>query len=161
MQLQQRDKELAAIGAAIGCNCRPCVEHHIPAGRAAGHSETELADAVTVARAVRDEAIELLAPRIAELLGSTTVPAVPARVAEPSRSHALVSLGTSLGANSHQLLQRHIAVALEGALSAGELTAALKTAGYVQKRASEMTATAATHALDELAGVAAGPAPAT
>jgi AhpD family alkylhydroperoxidase len=34
MQLGQRDKELAAIGAAIGCNCRPCIEHHIPVGRA-------------------------------------------------------------------------------------------------------------------------------
>jgi AhpD family alkylhydroperoxidase len=33
MQVEQRDKELAAIGASIGCNCRPCVEHHIAAGR--------------------------------------------------------------------------------------------------------------------------------
>jgi AhpD family alkylhydroperoxidase len=45
MQLEQRDKELAAIGASIGCNCRPCAEHHIPAGRQAGLFEAELADA--------------------------------------------------------------------------------------------------------------------
>ena len=62
MQLEQHDKELAAIGAAIGCNCRPCIEHHIPAGREAGLSEGELADGVATARVVRDEAIVLLAP---------------------------------------------------------------------------------------------------
>ena len=158
MQLEQRDKELAAIGAAIGCNCRPCIEHHIPAGRQAGLSEAELADAVTVARAVRDEAIELLAPRIDELLGGVTVTADPVRVAASSRARALVALGAGLGANSHRLLERHIAAAVEPGLSAREVAAALKMAGYVQKRASEMTATAATRALDERAGVAAGAA---
>ena len=157
MLLEQRDKELAAIGASIGCNCRPCIEHHIPAGREAGLAEGELGDAVTVARAVRDEAIELLAPRIDELRGGSTVliaPA-PAPVGASSRARALVSLGASVGANSHPLIERHIAAAVEIDLRAEEVSAALKMAGYVQKRASDMTAEAATHALDELAGVAA------
>ena len=151
MQLEQRDKERAAIGAAIGCNCRPCVEHHIPAGREAGLSDTELADAVAIARAVRDEAIELLAPRIDELLGERIGPVGPTPLAGSSRARALVSLGASVGANSHQLLERHIAAALERALSAREIRAALKMASYVQDRASAMTVEAATHALAELA----------
>ena len=154
MQLEQRDKELAAIGAAIGCNCRPCIEHHIPAGREAGLSEAELADAVATARVLRDEAIVLLAPRVDELLGSHTV-AVEAASAASARAQALAALGASVGANSHALLERHIAGALELGLSASEIAAALKMAGYVQKRASEMTADKATHTLDELAGVAA------
>ena len=68
MQLEQREKELAAIGASIGCNCRPCIEHHSPAGREAGLSEVELADAVATARGVRNEAIKLLDRRVDELL---------------------------------------------------------------------------------------------
>ena len=155
MQLEQRDKELAAIGAAIGCNCRPCIEHHIPAGREAGLSEGELADAVATARVVRDEAIALLAPRVDELLGRGTV-AVEAASAATSRAHALVALGASVGANSHALVARHVAGALELGLSAREIAAAVKMAGYVQKRAGEMTADKATHTLDELRGVAAG-----
>lgn len=155
MQLEQRDKELAAIGASIGCDCRPCIEHHIPAGREAGLSEGELADAVATARLVRDEAIVLLAPRVDELVGRSTV-AVEAASAASSRAQALVALGSSVGANSHALLGRHIAGALELGLSAGEIAAATKMAGYVQKRAGEMTADNATHALDELRGVAAG-----
>ena len=30
MALQQKDKELVAIGASIGAGCGPCLEHHIP-----------------------------------------------------------------------------------------------------------------------------------
>jgi AhpD family alkylhydroperoxidase len=156
MQLGQRDKELAAIGAAIGCNCRPCIEHHIPAGRADGLSDAELADAVATARAVRDEAIELLAPRIDELLGDRTVPVEPLPGADTSRAHVLVSLGASVGANSHPLLDRHIAAALELGLSFAEVAAAARMASYVQKRASEMTADKATRRFDELAVVAGG-----
>jgi AhpD family alkylhydroperoxidase len=153
MQLEQRDKELAAIGASIGCNCRPCIEHHIPAGRAAGLSEGELADAGATARILRDEAIVLLAPRVDGLLGRSTVP-VDAASAATSRAQALVALGASVGANSHALLARHIAGALALGLSASEIAAAVKMASYVQKRASEMTAGKATHTVDELAGVA-------
>src|SRR5512132_1972220 len=101
MQLEQRDKELAAIGASLGCNCRPCIEHHIAAGREAGLSDAELADAVATARAVRNEAIELLAARIDELLGATTAPSEPATAVEDSRVDELVSIGASVGANSH------------------------------------------------------------
>ena len=158
MRLQQRDKELAAIGASIGCNCRPCAEHHIPAGRAAGLSEVELAAAVASARAVRDEAIELLAPRIDELLGAARAGSQPAPVATSSRPQELVALGASVGANSHLLLERHIAAALGLGIDAGEVAAAVKMASYVQTRALEMTAEKATRTLDELVGLA-GPAP--
>jgi AhpD family alkylhydroperoxidase len=157
MLLEQQDKELAAIGASIGCNCRPCIEHHIPASREAGLSEAELADAIATARAVRDEAITLLAPRVDELLGRSTGPVEPAAI-DSSRAHALVALGASVGANSHPLLERHIAAAPELGLSAGELAAALKMAGYVQQRASEMTADKAKRTLDELGAVAGGAA---
>jgi AhpD family alkylhydroperoxidase len=152
MQLQQRDKELAAIGASIGCNCRPCAEHHIPAGREAGLSVSELADAVATARAIRDEGIELLAPRIDELLGGDSVAPDPAPIAERSRTHALVSIGASVGANSHPLLRRHIAAALQLGLGPAEVLAAARMAGYVQKRASEITADKATSTLEELGG---------
>ena len=156
MPLEQRDKELAAIGAAIGCNCRPCIEHHIPAGRDAGLLEAELVDAVAVARAVRDEAICLLTPRVDELLRTAVATQEPVPVVATSRTTSLVSLGASVGANSHQLLERHIAAALELDLDPAEITAAVRMAGYVQKRAGEMTADAAANSLDDLRGAGGG-----
>jgi AhpD family alkylhydroperoxidase len=152
MQLERWEKELAAIGASIGSNCRPCAEHHIPAGREAGLSEAELVNAVATARAVRDEAIELLAPRIDELLGGGSAPSEPALVGETSRAHALTSLGASMGVNSHPLLRRHIAAALELGLSSAELAAAARTAVYVQQCSGEMTAEKATDTLAALGG---------
>jgi AhpD family alkylhydroperoxidase len=154
MQLEQRDKELAAIGASIGCNCRPCVDHHIPKGREAGLSDAELGEAVATARAIRDQGIELLAPRIDQLLGYGGGPAEPEPVAEGSRTQALTALGASVGVNSHPLLRLQIAAASEFGLTATEVAAAIKMASYVQQRAGEITAGKATEALDQLAAAA-------
>ena len=156
MRLEQREKELAAIGASIGANCRPCIEHHLPGGREAGLSEKELTDAVTTARAVRHGAVELFSVRVDELLGQGGSALEPGAPAETSRERELVALGASVGANSHQLLQIHIAAALDAGLTPVQVEAALKMAEYVQERAAEMTADKATHTLEELRGVAGG-----
>ena len=154
MRLEQREKELAAIGASIGANCRPCIEHHLPAGREAGLSESELADAVAAAQAVRHQAIELFSARVAELLGRAGPLPELSPVANQSRAHELVALGASVGSNSHPLLDLHIATALETGLSPAEVEAALKMAEYVQERAAEMTAEKASHVLEKRGGAA-------
>ena len=154
MHFEQRDKELAAIGASIGCNCRPCVDHHIPKGREAGLSDAELAEAVAIGRSVRDDGIELLAPRIDGLLGYGGGPAEPGPVTEGSRTQALAALGASVGVNSHPLLRLHIAAAAECGLTATEVAAAIKMASYVQSKAGEITAGKAIEALDQLAAAA-------
>lgn len=154
MQLGQQDKELTAIGASIGCNCRPCIDHHIPKGRESGLSKAQLAEAVAVGRAVRDQGIELLAPRIDELLGYDRDPAEPEPIPENSRAHSLAALGASVGVNSHPLLRLHVAAAARLGLTVTEIAAAIKMASYVKNRASEITADKATAALDELAAAA-------
>lgn len=148
MQLERKEKELAAIGASIGANCRPCIEHHLPAGREAGLSETELAEAIATAEAIRDRAVELLSARVDELLERGGTPAEPGAVAETSKGRELVALGASVGANSHPLLHLHIGAALEAGLTSPQVEAALKIGELVQRRAGEMTAEKATHALE-------------
>lgn len=150
MRLEQRDKELAAIGASVGANCRPCFEHHIAAARAAGLSEAELAASVRSARTVRDQSIALLASRIDELLGAGARTEDRARAMAGSRDEALVALGASVGANSHALLEAHIATAGRLGLSSRELASALAMAEHVVRRAAEMTAAKATEALEEV-----------
>jgi AhpD family alkylhydroperoxidase len=158
MRLDQKEKELAAIGASIGANCRPCIEHHLPAGREAGLSETELADAVATARRVRHGAVELFSTRVDELFGHGASGLEPGPPVDTSRVRELVSLGASVGANSHSLLQVHIAAALAAGLTPVQVEAALQMAEYVQQRAAEITAAEATQALEELGGVARGAA---
>ena len=152
MALEQRDKELAAIGASIGANCRPCIEHHLVAGREAGLSEAELDGAVATAHAARREAVELLSARIDELLGRGGAPPEPAAVTQTSKARELVALGVSVGANSHPLLHLHIGSALDVGLEVHQIRSALKMAGYVQQHAAEITANEVTRALAERAG---------
>jgi AhpD family alkylhydroperoxidase len=109
MPLEQRDKERAAIGASIGANCQPCIEHHLAAGREAGLSEAELDEAVATAHAIQHEAIELLSARIDELFGHGGAPPEPAAPAPTSKARELVALGVSVGANSHPPLHLHLA----------------------------------------------------
>lgn len=149
MPLEQRDKELAAIGASIGANCRPCIEHHLAAGREAGLSQTELDDAVRIAHALRRQAVELLAARVEGLLGRDSSIPEPTAVAPASRAGELVALGVSVGSNSHALLRLHIRIAEDVGLELHQIKSALKMAGYVQQHAAAITADEVTRALAE------------
>lgn len=51
--LTPREQELVAIGAAMGSNCVPCIEYHIPAARKAGLTDRQIRKAVRLADKVR------------------------------------------------------------------------------------------------------------
>ena len=51
--LSPRDRELVALGAAMGSNCVPCIEHHIPQAKKAGLSDAEISEAIRLADGVR------------------------------------------------------------------------------------------------------------
>ena len=147
MALDQEDKELVAIGASIGALCRPCIEHHIPAGRDAGLTEPELARAAGIAEATHRIATELLFGRTRELLRGGEAPADGPLQEEPSsRLDELVALGASIGANCHPLLEQHVAGALQHGLTPGQVRSAIKMARIVQQHAAEITASKASAA---------------
>ena len=51
--LTPRDLELVALGAAMGSNCVPCVEYHIPESRKAGLTDPEIHAAIQHADRIR------------------------------------------------------------------------------------------------------------
>ena len=51
--LTDRDRELVALGAALGSNCVPCVEYHVPEARKAGLTDAEIQEAIQLADKVR------------------------------------------------------------------------------------------------------------
>ena len=150
MLLEQREKELTAIGASIGANCRPCIEHHISAGREAGLTETDLATATAIGAAIRQRAVQQLSARIDELLGSDAAVQRVATDDGRSRDGELVALGASVAANAHALMNEHVTTARDAGLSPAQIEAAIKMAEYVQHRAGEITADKASHALEAL-----------
>lgn len=52
-ELNEREQTLVALGAAIACNCLPCVEFHIPEARKVGCSGAEIKEAIAIADKVR------------------------------------------------------------------------------------------------------------
>lgn len=52
-ELSPRDRALVGLGAALGSNCIPCVEHHIPAARHAGLDDDQIRAALNLADTIR------------------------------------------------------------------------------------------------------------
>jgi 4-carboxymuconolactone decarboxylase len=48
-----KEREFVALGAALGSNCTPCVEHHIGEARKAGLTDAQITAAVELADKVR------------------------------------------------------------------------------------------------------------
>jgi len=51
--MDDKTKKLIAVGASVGANCHPCLEHHVGEALEAGIDRDELMEAVEVAKAVR------------------------------------------------------------------------------------------------------------
>lgn len=73
--LTPRERELVALGSALGSNCISCIEYHIPASRKAGLTDAQISEAVRLADKVRkvparkvlDTALDLLSETPATL----------------------------------------------------------------------------------------------
>lgn len=51
--LNHRERELVALGAAIASNCVPCIEYHVPEARRSGLTTTQIRAAIRFADKVR------------------------------------------------------------------------------------------------------------
>ena len=51
--LAPRERELVSLGAAMGSNCVPCIEHHIPGSRQAGLTDPQISEAIRLADRLR------------------------------------------------------------------------------------------------------------
>ena len=51
--LSPRERELVALGAAMGSNCVPCIEYHIPEARKTGLTDSQIFEAIRLADKVR------------------------------------------------------------------------------------------------------------
>jgi len=53
MKLDDRIRELIAVGTAIGANCHPCLEYHVAKAREFAVADDEIGEAIEVGRMVR------------------------------------------------------------------------------------------------------------
>lgn len=164
-ELADRDRELVAIGTAIGAGCQPCTQYHVGAAQEAGLSADEVRRAIeggltvrieggnAVANAVADGGRRLLgdeAPRSRRDGGRNGGPTLS------GRGEVLAYLGAAGGCNAGGLLAGYLAAALGLGVSDDELRAALE----VTTVAKSMAATFSDREAERVLGTAAAPQPA-
>ena len=60
-ELNKREHELVAIGAAIASNCVPCIAFHVGKAREIGFNDGQIEEAITLAQEIRNpKAINLI-----------------------------------------------------------------------------------------------------
>jgi AhpD family alkylhydroperoxidase len=133
--LPDRERELVAIGAAIGAGCQPCTQYHVGVALKAGLTRDEVSSAIDGAQAVRREggiAVSNVGRRILGVEGEQAE-----RLSELNeRGQALAYIGAAAGCNAGGLLREYMAAAGERfGLSPEELRSALETAEFVKQRA--------------------------
>ncbi len=55
--MDNRIKELIAVGASVAANCQPCLQYHVSKAQESGADEHEIVDAIAVAKMVRKGAM--------------------------------------------------------------------------------------------------------
>jgi len=53
-ELNERELELVAIGASIGSNCAPCIEHHTKKALETGLTKQEIKSAIQLAKKIKE-----------------------------------------------------------------------------------------------------------
>ncbi len=72
--LDNRIKELIAVGASVTANCQPCLQYHVGQSLENGADENEIAEAVEVAKMVRKGATSKM-DKFASTLNHSVAPA--------------------------------------------------------------------------------------
>ena len=55
--MDNRIKELIAVGASVTANCQPCLTYHVSKAQESGADEQEIREAIAVAKMVRKGAM--------------------------------------------------------------------------------------------------------
>ncbi len=93
-ELSARDRALVGLGAALGSNCIPCVEHHLPLARSAGLGDDEIRAALSLADTIRQVPARRVLARATELAG------IPAADSAPAAACGTSTPATSSGCGS-------------------------------------------------------------
>lgn len=70
--LSPRERELVSLGAAMGSNCVPCIEYHIPEARKAGLADAQISEAIRLADKVRQVPARKVLDAAAKMLPDTS-----------------------------------------------------------------------------------------
>jgi alkylhydroperoxidase/carboxymuconolactone decarboxylase family protein YurZ len=137
--LNEKEKALIGVGAAVAAGCQPCTEHLVKTARAAGACDHSLALAVETAVAVRESATRIMDEWAGECQGERPQPDAGFR-AEKRRISELTAVAAAFAVNSVPDLGARLQAARECGATLDEIRIAIAVAGLVKKTAEEKVA---------------------
>ena len=75
--LDSKTNELIAVAASVVAKCQPCLDYHVEEARKAGASDSDIRNAVSIARMVRKAGNDNMDAYTDEKVGSTPEQAAP------------------------------------------------------------------------------------
>lgn len=89
-QLTHRERELVTLGAAMGSNCIPCIDHHVPEARKSGLTDGQIREAIELADKIRQVPARNVLKAALQSIDGTSGTALPeaAQCADLSRHAA-------------------------------------------------------------------------
>ncbi len=131
-ELTPRDRELVALGAAMGSNCVPCVEFHIPESRKVGLRDPEIHAAIQHADKIRQVPARKTLQAALNMLPSTAGEAGNAGTSHGcgcGPENDAESAGTSNTAQPHDMMMGMMSKMMDTRGSYGHSASAPKFAG--------------------------------
>jgi AhpD family alkylhydroperoxidase len=58
--MDEKTRELIAIGASVGAHCQPCLKHHVNKAKDVGVQESEIREAIAVGHMVEKRAMSAM-----------------------------------------------------------------------------------------------------
>ena len=58
--MDEKMKELIAVGASVGAHCQPCLSHHVAKAKEMGIEEAEIREAITIGHMVEKGAMSAM-----------------------------------------------------------------------------------------------------
>ncbi len=136
-KLNQKEKELVALGAAISAGCQKCADSHFKNAFGQGAAREEVKKAVDDAICVINSAKAIMQRR-AQTLMKGAVKEVSDRPSKgPDRISELVKVGAAAAANCTTSIEKHIEIAKSLGVSPREMRIAIGVAKAVRTKAGE------------------------
>jgi AhpD family alkylhydroperoxidase len=136
MGLENKEKELVAVGISVVAGCKPCTNYHVREVRKEGASDEEIRQAIADAMCVRNSASEIMRTHGLRQTGEQAAEADSCCGDEISRIKELVSVGASFAVNCTSNLQKHLDAAKTVGITEEEVNAVIELAERIKEVAA-------------------------
>ncbi len=136
-RLNQKEKELIAVAAAISAGCQKCANYHFKQAFEKGATKEEVEKAVRAATCVIGSSGEIMQRKAFELMEIEREDVPENCTDAEDRLTTLIKVAAAVASNNTNNIERYLALATSLGATHGEMTVAAKMAKAILNKAGE------------------------